>query len=40
MVAIMQGATAEAAIRGLIETIDSIINRSLFLLLTGLLGEK
>jgi hypothetical protein len=31
MVAIKQGGTAEAAISGIIETINSIINRSLFL---------
>jgi hypothetical protein len=32
MVAIKQGGIAEAAISGVIETIDSIINRSLFLI--------
>jgi hypothetical protein len=31
MVAIKQGGTAEAAISGMIETIDSIINTILFL---------
>jgi hypothetical protein len=31
MVAMKQGGTAEAAISGVIEMIDSIINRSLFL---------
>jgi hypothetical protein len=40
MVAIKQGGTAEAAISGVIKTIDSIINTILFLLLTGLLREK
>jgi hypothetical protein len=35
MVAIKQGGIAEAAISGMIETIDSIINRSLFLIVTG-----
>ncbi len=32
MVAIKQGGTAEAAIGGVIETIDSMTNRSLFLI--------
>jgi hypothetical protein len=31
LVAIKQGGTAEAAIGGMIKTIDSIINRTLFL---------
>ncbi len=39
-VAIKQEGTVEAAIGGVIETIDSIINRTLFLLLSGLLREK
>ena len=35
MVAIKQGGTAEAAISGVIETIDSMINRNLFLITKG-----
>jgi hypothetical protein len=35
MVAIKQGGTAEAAISGVIETINSMINRSLFLIAKG-----
>jgi len=35
MVAIKQGGTAKAAISGVIETIDSMINRSLFLVAKG-----
>jgi hypothetical protein len=40
IVAIKQGVAAKAAISSGIKTIDSIINYSLFLLLSGLLKEK
>ena len=39
IVAIKQGGIAEAAIGGVIETNDCIINRTLFLLLSGIRGS-
>jgi hypothetical protein len=40
MVANKQGGAAEAAISGVIEMIDSMIKRSVFFLLIGVLIEK